>query len=94
MKQNAYSGAYMLFKAPNIKVKGRKIMSIHPDLDTLETLLKTHDWTYNYSDDHRAWKKGNEQSDEIRRQMDICCGLGLDTVARELYNKHRPEYMS
>lgn len=84
----------MLFKAPNITVKGRKIMSIHPDLDTLETLLKTHDWTYNYSDDHRAWKKGNEQADEIRRQMDICCGLGLDTVARELYNKHRPEYMS
>ncbi len=69
-------------------------MSIHPDLDTLETLLKTHDWTYNYSDDHRAWKKGNEQSDEICRQMDICCGLGLDKIANELYNKYRPEYMS
>ena len=68
-------------------------MSIHPDLDTLEKLLKTHDWTYQYSDDHRVWSKGNEQSKEIHRQMNICCGLGLDTVANELYNKHKPEYI-
>jgi hypothetical protein len=83
----------MLFKTPNIKAKGRLIMSIHPDLDTLEQLLKTHDWTYQYSDDHRAWSKGNDQATEISRQMSICCGLGLDTVANELYNKHKPDYM-
>ena len=31
-------------------------------LDYLE-LLKAHDWFYEYSDDHEAWKKGraNEQ---------------------------------
>jgi hypothetical protein len=66
-------------------------MSLHPDLDTLEKLLKTHDWTYQYSDDHRAWKRGNEQAEEIRRQMNICCGLGLDNIAQELYNKHKFE---
>ena len=68
-------------------------MSIHPDLDTLEQLLKTHDCEYQYSDDHRAWSKGNDQATEISRQMSICCGLGLDTVANELYNKHKPDYM-
>ena len=66
-------------------------MSIHPDLTTLESLLKTHDWFYQYSDDHRVWKKGSDQEDEIRRQKDICCGLGLDSVANELYNKYRPK---
>jgi len=66
-------------------------MSIHPDLTTLESLLKTHDWFYQYSDDHRVWKKGRDQEDEIRRQKDICCGLGLDSVANELYNKYRPK---
>ncbi len=66
-------------------------MSIHPDLSTLEKLLKTHDWYYQYSDDHRYWKKGNEESNEIRRQMNICCGLGLDSIANELYNKHKPD---
>ena len=61
----------------------------HPDLLTLKTLLEQHDWTYNYSDDHRAWVKGKEQSDEIRRQMDICCGLGLSAEANELYEEYK-----
>ena len=64
-------------------------MSIHPDLTTLESLLKTHDWYYRYSDDHRVWSKGREQADEIQRQLSICCGLGLDAIAQELYNKYQ-----
>ena len=52
-------------------------------------MLEKHDWTYNYSDDHRAWVKGKEQSDEIRRQMDICCGLGLSAEANELYEEYK-----
>jgi phosphoribosyl-AMP cyclohydrolase len=24
--------------------------------------LRTHDWYYSYSDDHQAWKKGEESS--------------------------------
>ena len=44
----------------------------HPDLLQLKTLLQHHDWYYQYSDDHKAWDKGKNQADEIRRQMDIC----------------------
>tara|TARA_Y100000385_G_scaffold287967_1_gene353413 strand:- start:1688 stop:1891 length:204 start_codon:yes stop_codon:yes gene_type:complete len=66
------------------------MVSIHADLDTLEQLLKKHDWYFDYSDDHRAWQRGRDQRDEIRRQMDICCGLGLDKFAKDLYNYHSP----
>jgi len=43
-----------------------------------------------YSDDHRAWTKGQNQADDIRRQMDICCGLGLSIEANALYEEHKP----
>ena len=62
----------------------------HPDLTVLVTLLSKHDWTYNYSDDHRAWVKGNKEADEIRRQMDICCGLGLSEEATAAHNRFNP----
>ncbi len=65
-------------------------MSIHPDLTTLEKILKKHDWYFDYSDDHRVWEKGRNERDEIRRQMDICCGLGLSNIADELYKKYSP----
>lgn len=65
-------------------------MSIHPDLTTLETLLKQHDWYYQYSDDHRVWQRGQAHAEEIRRQRDICCGAGFDHIAEELYNKYCP----
>ena len=33
-------------------------------MDTVEffKLLTDHDWTYNYSDDHRAWTKGSKEA--------------------------------
>lgn len=31
--------------------------------------LEKHDWYYNYSDDHRAWTKGLEES----RRLQACC---------------------
>lgn len=30
-------------------------------------LLKNHDWTYEYSDDHSQWRRGREQWAEIAR---------------------------
>jgi hypothetical protein len=65
-----------------------KIM--HPELVKYEELLKTHDWTYNYSDDHRYWKKGVAEAEEIRRSKDILCGLGMDQLATEMYTKYSP----
>ena len=28
-------------------------------------LLKAHDWTYQYSDDHSVWKKGTQTSQTL-----------------------------
>jgi len=28
--------------------------------------LESHDWYYNYSDDHRAWSKGSEESRRLQ----------------------------
>ena len=36
-------------------------------LEEFEQLLRTHDWTYNYSDDHRAWTKGREEANKIAK---------------------------
>jgi len=75
----------------NNKRKARRngMEQYHPDFLTLKTLLEKHDWYYMYSDDHRAYTKGREEYDEIRRQMDICCGLGLGQQANELYEQYQ-----
>jgi hypothetical protein len=28
--------------------------------------LESHDWYYNYSDDHRAWSKGSQESTRLQ----------------------------
>jgi hypothetical protein len=33
---------------------------------TLEELLKTHDWTFDFSDDHSVWTRGNEERERLR----------------------------
>ena len=57
---------------------------------SLEELLKRHDWTYNYSDDSRAWSKGKKEADEIRRIKRTLSDLGLEAIASEMYDKHSP----
>ncbi len=37
----------------------------------LETLLKSHDWFYFYSDDSRSYRKGDEEHSKIRRLVDF-----------------------
>jgi hypothetical protein len=46
----------------------------HTDLKTLRSLLEKCSYD-------------QEDTDEIRRQMDICCGLGLSKEATELYDE-------
>ena len=29
-------------------------------------LLQRHDWSYNYSDDHRVWQKGMDEANMIQ----------------------------
>jgi len=55
--------------------------------DDLEKALKQHDWFYNYSDDGRAYKKGQAQRDNIRNLMSKMD----DTEAKKLWNKYAPK---
>tara|TARA_R100000808_G_scaffold2572_1_gene10033 strand:+ start:1677 stop:2144 length:468 start_codon:yes stop_codon:yes gene_type:complete len=33
---------------------------------TFENLLKSHDWTFDFSDDHSVWTRGNEERSRLR----------------------------
>ena len=49
----------------------------------LETLLKSHDWFYFYSDDSRSYRKGDEEHSKIRRLVDF---IGKD--GKKLYKSY------
>lgn len=55
----------------------------------LEDLLKSHDWYYMYSDDHRIWTKYKGISEAISIQMRACEANGLKEQAQELYEKYK-----
>jgi hypothetical protein len=55
-----------------------------PEMQEYVKRLKSHDWTYEYSDDHSVWKRGSAEADEIRR-----LGDKVDPD-RELYKKYSP----
>ncbi len=60
-------------------------------LELLEQMLKTHDWFYHFSDDHRYYIKGRDSAQRIRVMMERLEELGLKTEANELYTNYRPE---
>ena len=57
-----------------------------PEMEEYIKMLKSHDWTYDYSDDHSVWKRGSAEADAIRS-----LGDKVDPD-RELYKKHSPFY--
>lgn len=60
-------------------------------LELFEQMLKTHDWFYHFSDDHRYYIKGRDSAQRIRVMMERLEELGLKTEANELYENYRPE---
>lgn len=64
------------------------ILSIEASLEALENKCRTHDWYYNYSDDHRKWSRGFDQYREINAILEK---LSHSREALEIYNKHAPE---
>lgn len=60
------------------------------NLSKLENLLSTHDWYYAYSDDHRVWQRGRDQSNDIQALMTLCINEGVGPEARELFRQHKP----
>ena len=64
-----------------------KMKELGPDaMDKYIDMLKKHDWTYQYSDDHRYYVKGSEEEKAIRALGDIV------DPDRKLYKQHSPFY--
>jgi len=64
-----------------------KMKELGPDaMDKYIDMLKKHDWTYNYSDDHRYYVKGSEEEKAIRALGDIV------DPDRKLYKQYSPFY--
>jgi hypothetical protein len=62
---------------------------IDGDLIRLRKLLRSHDWFYEYSDDHRYWRKGHEEWTEIRALRESLATRGVDTD--DLLEQYRPK---
>ena len=58
--------------------------------ELLETRLKTMDWFYSMSDDHRYWVKGEARLKEIDTLMGSLKLIDPDRVTT-LYNKYSPK---
>jgi hypothetical protein len=52
---------------------------------------QTHDWFYQYSDDHRVWKKGHSQRASINSLHTQLKEHGLGDKATEIFEKYRPK---
>ena len=52
-------------------------------LEQLEELLKTHDWYYQMTEDHRVWQRGSQQHSKIRELVNE---LGND--GKDLYDRY------
>jgi len=66
---------------------------MNESLAILEKLLKSHDWYFDYSDDHSVWKKGMAQRDAINQEQKRLISNGLATVeeVQELTQKYAPK---
>ena len=58
-------------------------------LDILEMDLKSFDWTYEHSDDHRYWVSGNYNQKRIQKFIDELSYQEM-AKAQELVDKYRP----
>lgn len=66
---------------------------MRPEMELLESMLQNHDWTYHFSDDHRAYVRGRDEAQKIRVMMGRLKKMGLETESLELQNKYRPDYL-
>ena len=60
-------------------------------LESLESMLKSHDWYYAKSDDSRVYRKGNSEERMIKMEMQKIADAGMKEEAMELYKKYAPE---
>ena len=60
------------------------------DLNTLETELKEHDWTYEMSDDHSYWTSGTNHRSLIKAQIKNLYEKGLGKKVEQLFYEYYP----
>ena len=60
-------------------------------LEQLESSLKSHDWWYGYSDDHRSYTTGSREQKQIRGLIKQFEDSGFGDKAQEMYNKYLVE---
>ena len=65
--------------------------NMNKDLQTLEKLLKNHDWFYQYSDDFRVYECGRRESSTINTVISALIDAGFGKEADDLYDKYLPE---
>ena len=67
---------------------------MNENLVNLDRLLQFHDWTYEFSDDHRVWKRGVAERDNINQEQKRLVDSKLATVeeVQELTNKYAPKF--
>ena len=61
---------------------------MNPELTVLNQLLVSHDWYYNYSDDHSVYARGRDHASSIRAELDRLKALGFEAEATDLYKKY------
>ena len=59
-----------------------------PELTVLNQLLASHDWYYNYSDDHSVYARGRDHASSIQAELDRLKALGLEAESTDLYKKY------
>lgn len=55
-------------------------------IDKYAQLLKTHDWFYDYADDHAIWERGNRERAELHQMY-----KAFDpSDAKRMWNQYAP----
>ena len=62
---------------------------IDGDLIRLRKMLQSHDWYYDYSDDHRYWRRGQQEWADIQALRRSIEARGVNTD--DLVEQYRPK---
>jgi hypothetical protein len=66
---------------------------MNENLVNLVRLLQFHDWHYEFSDDHRVWKRGTDERNAINQEQKrlISNGLATEEEVQKLTQKYAPK---
>lgn len=65
-------------------------LTVYADSCHAESLMRSHDWYYQMSDDHRVWKRGREAESKMRAVLERLPKEEKD----RLWQKHAPNQSS